>query len=62
MKVSKIQKFQFSNFLVSWDKFESTAQANIQKSQYFIYFMNLKKRGSPTRVTFTNHNCELGKV
>ena len=54
MKVSKIQKFGFSNFLVSWDKFESTAQANIQKSQYFIYFMNLKKRGSPTRVTFTN--------
>ena len=42
MKVSGTQKYQFSNSLVNWEKFGSTAQANIQNSQYSITFINCK--------------------
>ena len=42
MKVSETQKYQFSNSLVNWEKFGSTALAGIQKSQYFITFINWK--------------------
>ena len=38
MKVSGIQKLQFSNSLVNFDKL-----ANIKKFQYFISFINWKK-------------------
>ena len=65
MKVSRIQKFQFSNSLVNWEKFGSTAQANIQESQNSISFMNQKILRSPTTATLTNLNfqsfCNLRK-
>ena len=35
-------KLTFSNSLVNWEKFGSTAKANIQKSQYSINFINWK--------------------
>ena len=43
MKVSGIQKFQFYNSLVNWDKFGSTVYSKVQKSQHFIPFMNWTK-------------------
>ena len=58
MNVSGNQKFQFSN---------SKVQPKLMfNNQHFIYFMNLKKMGSPTRATLTNANfefafCELRK-
>ena len=42
MKVSGTQKDHFSNSLVNWEKFGSTASANIQKSHYSITFINWK--------------------
>ena len=51
MKVGGIQKFQFSN-----SKVQSKLIFN---NQYFIYFMNWKKMGSPTRATLTNANLEF---
>ena len=64
MKVSAIQKFQFPNSLVNWQKFGSTKL--IFNNQYFICFMNWKKLESSTRATLTNANfqfsfCDLGK-
>ena len=43
MKLSEIQKFQFSNSLLSREKFASTVSGNSQKPQYSISFMNWKK-------------------
>ena len=67
MKESEIQKFQFPNSLVNWEKFGITALANIQKFQCSISFMNWKKLlRSPIRAKLTNPNfqsfCELKKV
>ena len=47
MKVSEIQKFQFSNSLVSWEKFGSTALANIKKITIFNLFHELAKIEKP---------------
>ena len=59
----RVQKFLFSNFIVNWEKFGSTALTF--KNQYFIYFMNWKKLSSPTRgklnVNLQFSFCELRK-
>ena len=39
----RLQKFQFSNFLLNWKIFGSTASAIIQNSQFSISFMNSVK-------------------
>ena len=72
MKVSKTQENQFSDSLVNWEEFGSKASANIQKSQYFIPFMNWKKSWNPTRsswttltnlrTTFKNRNFEFIRI
>ena len=43
MKASEIQKYQFPNCLVNWEKLKSTVQANIRKPQFSIISMNLEK-------------------
>ena len=57
MKARRLQKSQFSNILVNWEKFGSAALA-FQKSQ-FTTFMNREKRGSihssrPTLIQILN--------
>ena len=59
MKLSEIEKFQFSNSFVSWKKFASTVSGNIQKSQYSISFTNWKKLRNPSRATLTNLNFHI---
>ena len=62
VKARGLQKSQFLNSLVNWEKFGSVALA-FQKSQLSICFMNWEKLGRPT---FQNPNFEsgheLGKV
>ena len=49
MKISGIQKFQFSNYF----QLLNSIKAKIQKSKYSISLMNWKKLSS-TRATLTN--------
>ena len=60
MKARGLQKSQFSNSLVNWEKFGSAAKA-FQKSQFSISIINWEK----LRPTFQNPNFEpmdeLGK-
>ena len=63
MNVSGTQKYQFSNSLVNWEKFGSTAWANIQKSYFSIIFINWKL-WRPTREKLNStfqYFIELGK-
>ena len=65
--LTKYEAYQFPNSLVSFGKFESAAEANIQQFQFYISFMSWKNPGGiyiPRR-TFKNSNFEsmdeLGK-
>ena len=67
MKARGLQKSQFSNSLVNWEKFGSAAKA-FQKSQFSISIINWEKLRSThsPRPTFQNPNFEpmdeLGKA
>ena len=66
MKVSRTQKFQFSNFLVNCEEFGSTAKANIKKPQYDISLMNLEKwevqLDQHSQIPIFNRSVNLEKV
>ena len=54
-----LQKFQFPNPLVDWEKFRSNAQACFQKTKFYIFIMNWEKLRNPTRATFKNPKISL---
>ena len=57
----ELQKSQFFNSLVNWEKFGSATQASIKKKkiQFFIFFMNWEKWRSTARATFKNLKLTL---
>ena len=56
----ELQKSQFFNSLVNWEKFGSATQASIKKKiQFFIFFMNWEKWRSTARATFKNPKLTL---
>ena len=54
-----LQKSQFLNSLVNWEKFRSATWVYIQKPQLFIFFMNWEKLRSPAIATFKNPKMSL---
>ena len=54
MKSIGLQKSQFLNSLVNWEKFGSATWVYFQKIQFFIVFMNWEKLKSLARETFKN--------
>ena len=54
-----IQKSQFPNSLVNWEKFRSTVQACFQKTQFSIFIIHWEKLRSPARAAFKNPKASL---
>ena len=57
--ITGLQKSQFSNSLVNWEKFRSTVQACFQKTQFSIFLINWEKLRSPARAAFKNPKTSL---
>ena len=58
MKSRGLQKSQFPNSAVNWEKFRSTVQTYVHKTQFFFFFVNWKKLRIPTKAAFKNPNWE----
>ena len=58
MKPLGLQKSQFLNSLVNWEKSGSAIQAYTQKI-YFDLFLNWEKLRNPARATFKNPKITL---
>ena len=60
MKPLGLQKSQFLNSLVNWEKSGSATQAYTQKKNFFfIFFLNWEKLRNPARATFKNPKITL---
>ena len=63
---SQVKEILIAQLFKRLGKFGRTASVKIEKSQFFIFFLNWEKLRSPARVTFKNLNfpflCELGKA
>ena len=56
MKARGLQKSKFPNSLINWEKFGSTAKANIQITKFPISLMNWEKLRSSAKMIFKNPN------
>ena len=59
MKSRGLQKFQFSNSAVNWEKFQSKAQAYVPKTQFLLFYLNWKKLRSTDKAAFKNPKISL---